>query len=123
MAIVNELRALVSDSTGLLVQHAQLAQQELASDAQFVGRQLAVVAACAPLIVVGYGFLCVALVVTMHRVVDLDLACLLVGLLNVALGGGGIALALKSLQKKKMFTHSSAQLNATLEALLPKGSA
>ena len=89
MALANQLRELVDAFSELVAQHLRLARMELAADARFVGLRVGVIAALAPLILVGYGFLCVALALTLRRVMAADLAFLIVGVLNLLIGGVG----------------------------------
>lgn len=118
MALVSEIRELVDGISELTAQHIRLARVELAEDARFVGVRVGLIAALAPLILVGYGFLCVALALTLRRVMPADLAFLLVGLLNLAIGVIGIARVAKQLQGKKMLGATISELETTSAVVL-----
>ncbi len=114
MALASQLRDLVElHLVTLTAQHVRLARVELAADAKFVGTRIGVIAALAPLVLVGYGFLCVALAYALQRVVAPDLAFLIVGLLNLLGGVIGILLAVKQLQGARFSEQSLTELEAT----------
>jgi uncharacterized membrane protein YqjE len=113
MALGTQLRDLVDSFSELIAQHLALARVELAEDAKFIGVRVGVIAALAPLIFVGYGFLCVALAFALQRVIAVDLSFLLVGLLNLVIGGVGIAMAVKQLQSRPVMGETLTQLDAT----------
>jgi len=120
MALGTQLRELVDAFSELVAQHVRLARMELAEDARFVGVRVGVIAALAPLILVGYGFLCVALALALRRVMAADLAFLLVGLLNLIVGGVGIAIVGKQLGERKVMHATVAELDSSTSRILPR---
>ena len=120
MALSTQLRDVVDGFSELTAQHIRLARVELADDAKYVGVRVGVIAALAPLILVGYGFLCVALALALRRVMAADLAFLLVGLVNLIGGVIGIVLAAKQLGARNVMHESVAALEAS-SSLLGRG--
>jgi uncharacterized membrane protein YqjE len=120
MALGTQLRELVDAFSELVAQHLRLARMELAEDARFVGLRVGAIAALAPLILVGYGFLCVALALALRRVMAADLAFLLVGLLNLVTGGVGIAVVGKQLGERKVMQATVAELDSSTSLILPR---
>ncbi len=120
MALSTQLRDVVDGFSELTAQHIRLARVELADDAKYVGVRVGVIAALAPLILVGYGFLCVALALALRRVMAADLAFLLVGLVNLIGGVIGIVLAAKQLGARNVMHESVAALEAS-STLLARG--
>jgi hypothetical protein len=113
MAVVAQLKELVESLSALMAQHLRLARLELRADARFIGMRVGLLAALAPLILVGYGFLCVALALALRRVLPPDVAFLCVGLLNLLLGGAGIALVARQLQHHRVLDATVSELEAT----------
>jgi hypothetical protein len=124
MLPATHLRALVESIQALLDGHIRLFKVELADDAKVIGVQIGKIAAFAPLILVGYGFVCVALALFLRRFISVDIAFLLVGVLNLAVGAAGVALAALRLRDRKVLEGSLAELqasgNAVLTAITPK---
>lgn len=118
MALGTQLRDVVDGFSELTAQHIRLARLELAQDARFIGVRVGVIAALAPLILVGYGFLCVALALVLRRVMPADLAFLLVGLVNLIGGVAGIAVAAKQLNAKKVMHETLTELEETSSIVL-----
>lgn len=118
MALGTQLRDVVDGFSELTAQHIRLARLELAQDARFIGVRVGVIAALAPLILVGYGFLCVALALVLRRVIPADLAFLLVGLVNLIGGVAGIAVAAKQLNEKKVMHETLTELEDTSSIVL-----
>lgn len=123
MALGTQLRDVVDGFSELTAQHIRLARIELAEDARFIGVRVGVIAALAPLILVGYGFLCVALALVLRRVMPADLAFLLVGLVNLIGGVAGIAVAAKQLNAKKVMHETLTELEETSTVLRQEGDA
>lgn len=117
MALGTQLRDVVDGFSELTAQHIRLARVELADDAKYVGVRVGVIAALAPLILVGYGFLCVALALTLRRVMAADLAFLLVGLVNLIGGVIGIVLAARQLGSRRVMHESLTELEASSSML------
>jgi uncharacterized membrane protein YqjE len=113
MALGSQLRDVVDGFSELTAHHIRLARVELAQDARFIGVRVGLIAALAPLILVGYGFLCVALALVLRRVMSADLAFALVGLLNLIGGISGIAVAARQLNEKKVMHETLSELEET----------
>ena len=113
MAIGTQIRELVESFSELTAQHIRLARVELAEDAKYLGARVGVIAALAPLILVGYGFLCAALAMGLASVVATWLALVIVGVLNLAVGLGGIALAARQLRGRQVMGETLTELEAT----------
>jgi uncharacterized membrane protein YqjE len=113
MALGAQLRELVDSFSDLVAQHVRLARLELAQDARFIGVRVGFIALLAPLFLVGWGFLCVALALAIHRSLSADVAFLIVGLLNLVLGGVGIGFAAKSLAGHKVMDASLHELESS----------
>lgn len=113
MALGTQLRDLVDSFSELTAQHIRLARVELASDAKFIGVRVGVIAVLAPMILVGYGFLCVALAYALQRVIAIDLSFFLVGLINLLIGAVGIGYAVKQLQSRPVLDETIRELDAT----------
>ena len=120
MTMRGQLHELVDAFAKLVAQHVRLARMELSDDARFIGARVGVIAALAPLILVGYGFLCVALALTLRRVMAADLAFLLVGLLNLAVGVVGISRAAKQLSGRKVLDASMEEFEASRSMIVPR---
>lgn len=120
MALGSQLRDVVDGFSELTAQHIRLARVELAEDARFVGVRIGVIAALAPLILVGYGFLCVALAYALQRVMSADLSFLIVGLINLIGGGAGIAIAAKQLGRKKVMNETLMELETSSAIVLKR---
>ena len=118
MALGTQLRDVVDGFSELTAQHIRLARIELAEDARFIGVRVGVIAGLAPLILVGYGFLCVSLALVLRRVMPADLAFLLVGLVNLIAGVAGIAVAAKQLNAKKVMHETLTELEETSSIVL-----
>lgn len=118
MTITAQLRDLVDSFSELTAQHIRLARVELAEDAKFVGVRIGVIAGLAPLILVGYGFLCAALAIALAPVVGTALALVIVGVLNLAVGIGGIAIAARQLKGRKVMSGTLTELEATSTIVL-----
>jgi hypothetical protein len=113
MALGSQLRDVVDGFSELTAHHIRLARVELAQDARFIGVRVGLIAALAPLILVGYGFLCVALALVLRRVMSADLAFALVGLVNLIGGISGIAVAARQLNEKKVMHETLSELEET----------
>lgn len=115
-----QIRELVDAFSELVAQHVRLARMELAQDARFVGVRVGLIAALAPLILVGYGFLCVALALALRRVMAADLAFLLVGVLNLLIGGVGIAIVGRQLGERKVMSATITELDTSTALVFPR---
>lgn len=123
MAIAQSLRELVDTFSALAAQHVRLAHCELEEDARFVGLRVGVIAGLAPLVVVGYGFVCAALALLLSQVMPMIAALALIGATNLAVGLAGIARTLAQLEARKVMTGSVTEfeLTAALARKKPEG--
>ena len=112
---------LAGELGNLVSQHIALARLELGETARRTGLGVAKVAACAPLVLVGYAFLNAALALWLGRWLSLPGAVALVGLLNVAGGALGIVLAARSFRRPPL-GDSVVELERTVHALSPAAS-
>lgn len=117
MSAAQNLRGVIESFSDLLEGHIKLFKLELAEDAKVIGVQVGKIVALLPLIFVGYAFLCGALALFLQRFIAADLAYLSVGLLNLAAGGLGIALAARRLSKKQLLEGTRREAQATTAAL------
>jgi uncharacterized membrane protein YqjE len=120
MALGNQLRELVDAFSELVAQHVRLAQLELKEDARFVGLRVGLIAAFAPLLLVGYSFLCIALALTLRRVMRDELAFLLVGVTNLVIAGIGIGVAGQQLSTRKVMHATVEELQSSTAVVLPR---
>ncbi len=119
MALGNEVRDLVDAFSELVTQHLRLARLELKQDARFVGVRVGVIAIFAPLIVVGYCCLCIALALALRPFLGEVLAFLVVGVLNLLVAGIGIAVAGRQLSNHKMMNATQLELQTSTAMVLP----
>jgi uncharacterized membrane protein YqjE len=113
MTVIGQLRELVDGVGALTEKHLRLARLELAEDARYVGVRVGVMAALAPLVLVGYGFICVAIALALRRVMPADVAFLLVGLVNLIGGVLGITRVAAQLQGKPVMDATLTELQST----------
>ena len=109
---------LASEVGNLLSRHVALAKLELGEIARRTGLGVARIAACAPLVLVGYAFLSAAAALALSRWLPLAAAVALVGLLNVVVGSVGVALAARSFRRPAL-DDSVMELERTMHALAP----
>jgi len=109
---------LAGELGNLLSRHIALAKVELGETARRTGLGVAQVAACAPLVLVGYAFLNAAVALWLGRWLPLPGAVALVGVLNVAGGLLGIVLAARSFRRPPL-DDSVLELERTVQALAP----
>ncbi len=110
---------LVGELGQLVSQHIALAKLELGTSARRTGLGVAQIAACAPLVLVGYAFLNAALALALGRWLPLAGAVAVVGLLNVVGGTLGILLAARAF-RRPMLDDSVSELERTAQALAPR---
>lgn len=118
MSLGAQLRELFDGLSELTAQHVQLAKLELKDDARFIGARVGVIAALAPLILVGYGFLCVAAALALGRVMASDLAFLVVGAVNLLGGVAGVAVAARQLGGRKVMGATVTEIETTSAVVL-----
>jgi Putative Actinobacterial Holin-X, holin superfamily III len=117
MALGVDLRSTVDAFADLVQRHLKLLRLELARDAKAIGTEVGKIAVLSPLLLVGYGFLCVALALFLRRFMAPDLAFLLVGVLNLAIALGGIRQAALNLSGRAVLSRSLEQLERTTGVL------
>lgn len=120
MAQLNPLREVVEAFGELVAQHVRLARLEVKQDARFVGVRVGVIAAFAPLILVGYSFLCIALALSLRRILGDELAFVLVGVLNLVISAVGIAVAARQLAKRKLMNATVVEFETSSAVVLPR---
>jgi uncharacterized membrane protein YqjE len=106
----------------LLTEHLALARLELGEDAKRLARNAGFVAAFLPFVLLGYALVCVAVALWLTTWLVPAAAFGLVGGVNVAVGGTGVALALRKMRQRPMFDDSVSELKASA-TLLQKDSA
>jgi len=99
-----------------VAQHIALAKLELGASARRAGIGVAQIAACAPLVLVGYAFLNAALALALERWLPLAGSVALVGLLNVVLGALGVLAAARRF-RRPMLDDSVNELERTAQLL------
>lgn len=108
----------VADGFGTLVrEHLALARIELIEDVKSVGGDSARVAAFTPFLLVGYLFVCIALAILIGQALGLGWAFLIVGVLNLLVGGVGVALGLGRLKHRRVLDDTVEELRATTALL------
>jgi hypothetical protein len=117
MALGVDLRSTVDAFADLVQRHLKLLRLELARDAKEMGTEVGKIAVLSPLLLVGYGFLCVALALFLRRFMAPDLAFLVVGVLNLAVALGGIRQAALNLSGRAVLSRSLEQLERTTGVL------
>ena len=116
------LQQLAGELGHLLAQHIALAKVELGASARRTGLGVAQIAACAPLVLVGYAFLNAALALALGRWLSLASAVAAVGLLNVGAGCLGVLLAARAF-RRPMLDDSVTELERTAQLLAPTAAA
>jgi uncharacterized membrane protein YqjE len=109
---------LVGDLANLFAQHVALAKVELRDSARTVGKGVGILAAVAPLVLVGYCFLNAALALALARFMPLAASVALMGLLNVLAGAVGVVVATRALRRPVM-GETVDELERTADALTP----
>jgi len=94
---------------------------ELKDDARFIGVRVGVIAGLAPLILVGYGFLCVALALWLRRFFEPPAAFALVGAVNLVGGALGIVVAARQLGHRKVLAETQTQIELTQAVVVARG--
>jgi hypothetical protein len=112
------LQQLAGELGHLLAQHVALAKVELGASARRTGLGVAQIAACAPLVLVGYAFLNAALALALGRWLSLAGAVAVVGLLNIGAGCLGVLLAARAF-RRPMLDDSVTELERTAQLLAP----
>jgi uncharacterized membrane protein YqjE len=123
MTLSHQLHELVESTNELLSQHVRLAKLELKQDATYVGARVGIIATFAPMLLVGYIFLCGALAYVLAEAWTWPWSLLGVGVLNLLVGATGIAVAAAQLKKRHMLNRTVEELEQTRAAIShpPKG--
>jgi uncharacterized membrane protein YqjE len=116
--MANLVVQLVGDLANLFAQHVALAKVELRDSARTVGKGVGILAAVAPLVLVGYSFLNAALALALSRWMPLAASVALMGFLNVLAGAVGVVVATRSL-RRPMLGDTVDELERTADALTP----
>ena len=116
--MANLVVQLVGDLANLFAQHVALAKVELRDSARAVGKGVGILAAVAPLVLVGYSFLNAALALALSRWMPLAASVALMGFLNVLAGAVGVVVATRSL-RRPMLGDTVDELERTADALTP----
>ena len=119
MALASHLSELVQAFSELIAQHLKLAQAELRDDAKVVGAQVAKVAIFAPLILLGYALLNVALALWLRRHLPVEAAFGVVGGVNLLGGALGVWAGLRQLSKAEPLSLSRRQLDESAKVVRP----
>jgi hypothetical protein len=101
----------------LIADHIKLARLELLADVKTHGRQLAVIAAIVPIVLLGYGLVCVGLAVVLSQWLGRAQAFFLVGGIHVVGGAIGIAVAAKRLSQAKPLHETAIEVDRSVTAL------
>lgn len=111
----------VADGVGRLVgEHLALARAELGRELGGLSKSAARVVAFGSLALVGYGFLCAALVAYFASLgMSWALALLLVGAANVVIGASGAYPALRRISARPLLHAALDELDRSAAALLP----
>ena len=117
MAAFDHLSSLADGVSHLLEQHLRLFRLELRADARAVGIRVGVLAALAPLVLVGYGFLCTAAALALREVMAPWAAFALVGGVNLVGAGVGILVAGRQLATRPLLEHTLQELEQTSAAV------
>src|SRR5262249_29675715 len=110
---------LVGDLANLFPHDVALAKVALRESAGTVGKGVAILAAVAPLVVVGYAFLNAALALALARWMPLAASVALMGLLNVLAGAVGVVVAAKAF-RRPVLGDTVDELERTAVALTPE---
>ena len=106
MEAKDHVKQLGESMSEMLEGHLKLFKMELKDDAAVLAENIVAVAALLPLILVGWGFLCVALGLYLGKFMPLELAYLLMAGLNLVVAGTGIGLALARLSKRNWLSRT-----------------
>ena len=114
----------VADGVGRLVsEHIALARAELTQQLDTLGKSVGRMAACLSMLLVGYAFLCAALVAYLaSQGMSAAAALLLVGVANLIVGAGGAYLLLRRISKRPVLQDSLEEFDRSAAKLLAGGS-
>ena len=114
----------VADGVGRLVsEHIALARAELTQELDTLGKSFGRVATCLAMLLVGYAFLCAALVAYLaSQGMSAAAALLLVGAANLVVGAVGAYLPLRRISKQRVLRESLEEFDRSAAELLAGGS-
>jgi uncharacterized membrane protein YqjE len=101
----------------LLLEHLALARIELREDARAFSLTASRIAVFVPLILVGHWFLCGALAVALWKGIGLGWALLVVGVVNIVIGGVGAYFAFKRLTGREVLDETLVEVSRSAEVL------
>jgi uncharacterized membrane protein YqjE len=111
---VTDLVAKLVDGLGqLIAQHVTLARIELGEEARSVSRSLGTLAVFTPLLVVGYAMLCFGVAFALSPVLSMPGAVLLVGAVNLVVGGIGLWRVIRVLKRPHLEDSAAAVREST----------
>lgn len=111
----------IVDGFGTLVrEHLNLARLELMGDAKALGGDAAKVAIFAPFLLVGYVLVCVALGVFVGQALGMGWGFLIVGGVNLLVGGIGVGRALSQLKTRQVLPETVEELRSSAALLSRK---
>ncbi len=119
MLLRTHLKDVLDALSDLVAQHVRLARLELAQDARFFGKRVGLVAICGMALLIGYGCLCTAGAFALARLMPVDVAFLVIGLVHVLVGGVAMVAIGKQFDTHHAMSESIEELQ-TSSALLRK---
>ncbi len=114
------LSRLMDSAARLLADHLALARAEIREDLRSLGRDVVVVSAFVPLLVVGYALLCVALSLALSGWLGAAGGFAVVGAANLLAGGVAVAVAARRLRQTDVMDDSRAEVERSVALLRPK---
>ncbi len=115
--IGNQMQRIVDGFATLVREHVALARLEFIEDAKAVGGDAARVAIFAPFLLVGYLLTCVAVGVFIGNAIGAGWGFLIVGALNLLVGGVGLMVALSHLRKRRVLGETVQEIRASAALL------
>ena len=121
---ISTLLTNVADGVGRLVsEHIALARAELTTELDTWGKSLGRVVVSLSLLLVGYAFLCAALVAYLaSQGMSTAAALLVVGAANLVVGAVGVYLPLRRISQQRLLRDSLEELDRSAAQLLAGGS-
>ncbi|MGA9521782.1 MAG: phage holin family protein [Myxococcaceae bacterium] len=104
------LSRLTDSAARLLADHLALARAEIREDVRALGRDVAVVTAFVPLLVVGYALVCVALALALSSWLGSAGGFAAVGVANLLVGSVAVVIAARRLKRTDVMDDSRAEV-------------
>jgi hypothetical protein len=117
VGVIGVLEDIARGASRLIADHVLLAKLELERDSRAAGSQVARMFVLAPLLGVGYAFLCTALALTIGRVTGVTGGFAIVGGVNLAVGSVGIYAAVQRLKAQGLLETSAREARHTAATL------